>query len=147
MNFFKKIKNGFKKTQQAITSQIKSVVSGKKLDEDTLEELEEILITADLGVDLAMDLVERLRVRSKKADIEGDDVFSALSEELEDIFSEVTAEEDVIQSDIKPHVTFMVGVNGSGKTTTIGKLAHRYTENGQKVLIIAADTFRSAAVE
>ncbi len=151
MNFFKKIKEGFSKTRTSMVEKIKEVFSGGQIDEDKLEELEEILITADLGVDLSMELVERIRQRAKKEKIDDTQVLPILSEELEAVMEEVTTakenEETSSVTHTKPFVSFIVGVNGSGKTTTIGKLSNYFAQNGEKVLIIAADTFRSAAVE
>ncbi len=152
MNLFKKIKDGFTKTRTSMADKIKSVFTGGKIDEDKLEELEEILITADLGVDLSMELVERVRERAEKEGITDEHVMQVLSEELQAMMDEVTAapeavgEEEAVPQP-KPFVSFIVGVNGSGKTTTIGKLANWYARRGETVLVVAADTFRSAAVE
>ncbi len=146
MDFFSKIKRGLGKTRDSIIGQIKNVIGNNSLDDDKLEELEEILITADLGVDLSLEIIERLRERSKNETVNYDNVLDVLFQELESTVEEVVEEEPQPVTQ-KPHVTFVIGVNGSGKTTTIGKLAHRYSEDGEKVLIIAADTFRSAAVE
>lgn len=153
MNLFKKIKDGLGKTRNALVSSIRTVVGTGKLDEDKLEELEEILITADLGVDVSLELVERLRQRAKRENLAGEAVLDTLAEELESMVTEtsVKGEEDdeasVETGQPKPFITFVIGVNGSGKTTTIGKLASREAKEGHKILLIAADTFRSAAVE
>ncbi len=149
MNLFKKIKAGLSRTRDSLAQNIRSVVGSGKLSDATLDELEEVLITADLGVDTSLLLIENLRQRVKKETILGDDVFRVLSEELEALVVESSTGNGnrIVASGAKPHVTFVVGVNGSGKTTTIGKLAHKCVQSGESVLIVAADTFRSAAVE
>ncbi len=146
MNLFKKIASGLEKTRTALVGNLKAAVSTGKLDEDKLEELEEILITADLGVDTTLALMDRLRYRAKRETLEGDDILRAMSEELQSLLEEVSVKQDETNWE-KPVVTFVVGVNGSGKTTTIGKLSDKYAQAGERVLIIAADTFRSAAME
>ncbi|MBZ0264447.1 signal recognition particle-docking protein FtsY [bacterium] len=161
MNLFKKIKSGFSKTRDKLVTSIRTAVGAGKLDEDVLEEIEEILITADLGVETSMELCERLRKRSQVKTLVGDEVLIAIQEILEDMLEENTSgrpvdtdeeddpenEREIGDSPATPHVTFIIGVNGSGKTTSIGKLANYYSRQGEKVLIVAADTFRSAAVE
>ncbi|MFH0884011.1 MAG: signal recognition particle-docking protein FtsY [bacterium] len=151
MNVFKKISQGLTKTRDAVVSGIRTAVGGRKLDEETLERLEEVLITADLGVETTHELLERLRERAKNEELAGDAVLVALREELTAMIGEASAI-DVATPDettpvAKPFVTFIVGVNGTGKTTTLGKLAALYANAGEKVLIVAADTFRTAAVE
>ncbi|MDP8206349.1 MAG: signal recognition particle-docking protein FtsY [Candidatus Electryonea clarkiae] len=147
MNLFRKISDGFVKTREALAGKIRSAVHGKKIDDEVLEELEEILITADLGVDISLLLIERIREQSKDEKLEGDDVLNFISEELKKMITDVPEKSSEETPSDQPRVIFVVGVNGSGKTTTIGKLANYYAEKGKKVLIIAADTFRSAAVE
>lgn len=152
MNFFKKIKEGLSKTRNSLVGNIREVVGEAKLDDDVLEDLEEVLIAADLGVETSAQLCERIRVRSTREALSGDGVLKALREELAELIDETRISHDAWKpkeaSEVDgPYVTFIVGVNGTGKTTSIGKLASRYAQAGQKTLIIAADTFRSAAVE
>ncbi len=152
MNFFKKIKEGLSKTRQSLVGSIREVVGEAKLDEEALEDLEEVLISADLGVETSGQLADRMRKRALREAMTGDDVLKALREELAELIDETKLGGDAYKprdaSEVDgPYVTFVVGVNGTGKTTSIGKLAARYAEAGRKTLIIAADTFRSAAVE
>ncbi len=147
MNWFSKIKEGLSKTRTQMVESIKEAVSEVEINDDILEELEEILITADLGVNTAMELTERIRRRAKIETITGEDILPALREELNRMIGEGQREEVRQGQRPKPYVTFVVGVNGTGKTTTIGKLAKKYANAGQSVLIVAADTFRQAAVE
>lgn len=147
MNLFKKIKTGLSKTRNSLVENIRRAVGGSRLDEDILEELEEILITADLGVDTSLTLIEKMRERAKSEIIEGNRVLEVMAEELHKMVAEVSDAKNEPESSGKPRVTFVVGVNGSGKTTTIGKLSQHYARDGEKVLIVAADTFRSAAME
>lgn len=158
MNLFKKFAGGLTKTRNAMVESIRSAVGGRKLDEEVLEELEEVLITADLGVDTTLELLDRLRERSKAEVLEGDAVLDALRKELAVMIAESDEtesegdKEERLQSvpnaaSGTPFVSFVVGVNGTGKTTTVGKLAAKYAREGEKVLIVAADTFRNAAVE
>jgi len=148
MNFFSKFRNGLSKTRNAVVGNIREAVSVEKLSEDVYEEIEEILITADLGVDISMELTERLRERAQLESLTGDKVLGVLREELAKMIArkeDEEAESDDISS--KPIVTFVIGVNGTGKTTSLGKLANVYAQRGETVLIVAADTFRTAAVE
>jgi len=119
-----------------------------RVDEEALEELEEILISADVGVNAAEKLVERLRERIKTEGIEsGEAVHEAFVEEVVSILKGAEGPEAAPEPASRPHVVLLVGVNGTGKTTTLGKLAHHYRRLDQKVLVAAADTFRAAAVE
>jgi fused signal recognition particle receptor len=143
--FFKRLKSGLSKTRQILTTDIDELFAGKrKLDDDLLEELEELLITSDIGVATAMDLIET--IGRKSANIQDASQLKAFlkKEILKAMGSAVTATETRRE---KPHVVMVVGVNGVGKTTTIGKLAARQRAEGKKVLIAAADTFRAAAIE
>ncbi|MGG7060673.1 signal recognition particle receptor subunit alpha, partial [Clostridium tertium] len=116
-----------------------------KVDEELLEELEEILITADVGVNTTMDIVEQLRDKIKEKKITDPmDVRVELKTIVENILTNDNSTLDVEHS---PTIILMVGVNGVGKTTTIGKLANRYKQEGKKVLLAAGDTFRAAAIE
>ena len=146
MGFFDKLKNGLNKTKKSFDEKINTVFSSfRKVDEDFLEELEEILIMSDIGMDTSVKIINHLRKRIKKEKIEDEeDVKKALREEMQKIL-EVT---DIsLHLNTKPSVILVVGVNGVGKTTSIGKIANRLAKDGKKVVVAAADTFRAAAVE
>ena len=146
MGFFDKLKNGLNKTKKSFDEKINTVFSSfRKVDEDFLEELEEILIMSDIGMDTSIKIINNLRERIKKEKIEDEeDVKKALREEMKKIL-DVT---DVgLKLNTKPSVILVVGVNGVGKTTSIGKIANRLAKDGKKVVVAAADTFRAAAVE
>ena len=146
MGFFDKLKNGLNKTKKSFDEKINNVFSSfRKVDEDFLEELEEILIMSDIGMDTSVKIINQLRERMKKEKIEDEeDVKKALREEMQKIL-EVT---DIsLHLNTKPSVILVVGVNGVGKTTSIGKIANRLAKDGKKVVVAAADTFRAAAVE
>ena len=143
---FSRLLEGLSKTKDNITGRIDSILNSyTKIDEDLLEELEEILITADVGVNTTMEIIDRLRDMIKERGIKDPaEVRGLLKEIVEEILSEGNSNLDV---DPAPAVIVMVGVNGVGKTTTIGKLALRYKGEGKKVMLAAADTFRAAASE
>ena len=146
MGFFDKLKNGLNKTKESINGKINDVFSNfRKVDEDFLEDLEEILIMSDIGVETSTKIIQNLRERMKKEKIEDEEeVKTALREEMKKIL-EVT---DIsLHLDTKPSVILVIGVNGVGKTTSIGKIANRLARDGKSVVIAAADTFRAAAVE
>jgi fused signal recognition particle receptor len=146
MSIFQKLKRGLTKTRQSVVEQISSMTASRKLDDATLDEIEEILIQADMGVDIVLGIVEDLRARVKSGGIRSDDDVTLLIREilLNRIESRET-EEAVAKT--TPWVTLVVGVNGTGKTTTIGKLIHYYRKQGESILVGAADTFRAAAVD
>ncbi|MBH6902116.1 signal recognition particle-docking protein FtsY [Clostridioides difficile] len=146
VNLFERLKQGLTKAKQGITDRIDEVLkSYTKIDEELLEDLEEILITADVGVNTTMDIIERLRDKIKQKGItEPIKVREELKSIVEDI---LTNENSTLDIEPVPCIILMVGVNGVGKTTTIGKLANRYKKDGKKVLLAAADTFRAAATE
>ena len=146
MGFFDKLKTGLNKTKESFNTKINNVFSNfRKVDEDFLEELEEVLIMSDMGVDTSVKIVNNLRKRIKKDNIKDEEeVKRALREEIKAIFDEV---ENKLNLDTKPSVILVVGVNGVGKTTSIGKIANRIRKDGKKVVVAAADTFRAAAVE
>lgn len=146
VNLFERLKQGLTKAKQGITDRIDEVLkSYTKVDEDLLEDLEEILITADVGVNTTMDIIEKLRDKIKQKGItEPIKVREELKSIVEDI---LTNENSTLDIEPAPCIILMVGVNGVGKTTTIGKLANRYKKDGKKVLLAAADTFRAAATE
>ncbi len=146
MGFFDKLKSGLNKTKESFDQKINTVFSTfRKVDEDFLEELEEILIMSDIGMDTSLQIVDRLRKRVKRENIKDEeDVKRVLREEIQKILDEDKRE---LNLDTKPSIILVVGVNGVGKTTSIGKIANRLVKDGKKVTIGAADTFRAAAVE
>ena len=146
MGFFEKLKTGLNKTKESFNTKINDVFSNfRKVDEEFLEELEEILIMSDMGVDTSVKIVNNLRKRIKKDNIKDEEeVKQALREEIKAIFDEV---DNSLNLNTTPSVILVVGVNGVGKTTSIGKIANRLKQDGKKVVIAAADTFRAAAVE
>ena len=146
MGFFDKLKNGLSKTKNSFDEKINNVFSNfRKVDEELLEELEEALIMSDVGVQTATKIISNLRDRIKKEKIENEeDVKNALREEIKAILDEV---DNCLKLETHPSVILVVGVNGVGKTTSIGKIANRLKQDGKKVVIAAADTFRAAAVE
>lgn len=146
MGFFDKLKQGLSKTKSSFEEKINNVFSNfRKVDEDLLEELEEALILSDVGVETSTEIISNLRTRIKKEKIEdAEDVKNALREEIKGIFDSL---DNSLHLETKPSVILVVGVNGVGKTTSIGKMANRLKQDGKKVVIAAADTFRAAAVE
>lgn len=145
MGFFDKIKQGLKKTTEAVSDQLGSLVAVfQQVDEDFLEELEEALILADLGSKTAMEAVDELRKRAKRQKIESKE---ELVTAIQEILSEKMVDDTEMRLETKPSVILVIGVNGVGKTTTIGKLAYRYGQEGKNVILGAADTFRAAAAE
>ncbi len=157
MGFFDKfklthLKEGLTKTRENIFGKIQKILTGKtKIDEELLENLEEILISGDVGVTTTMKIIENIRQRVKKDGYENPaDLDNLLREEIQKLLVNGTVidiDPFVLSSGQKPHVIMIVGVNGVGKTTTIGKLAYNYKSAGKNVLIAAADTFRAAANE
>ena len=146
MGFFAKLKAGLDKTRKNILGGVDGVLGAfTKIDEDLFEELEEALIMADLGVQTTMDIVENLRKRVKREHATDPSVIKdMLIDEITAILEEGAEEEESLPS---PSVLLVIGVNGVGKTTTIGKLAHNYKEEGKSVMLAAADTFRAAAID
>ena len=146
MGFFEKLKTGLSKTKESFNTKINDVFSNfRKVDEEFLEELEEVLIMSDMGVDTSVKIVNNLRKRIKKDNIKDEEeVKEALRDEIKKIFDEV---DNSLNLNTKPSVILVVGVNGVGKTTSIGKIANKLKNDGKKVVIAAADTFRAAAVE
>ena len=146
MGFFDKLKNGLGKTKSSINEKINDVFSTfRKVDEDMLEELEEVLVTSDIGMETSIQIIDKLRDRIKREKITDEDaVKKALKEIMVDILDIGNTE---LNLETKPSVVLVVGVNGVGKTTSIGKIASKLTKQGKKVVVAAADTFRAAAVE
>ena len=146
MGFFDKLKKGMNKTKTSFDEKINSIFSSfRKVDEEFLDELEEILIMSDIGMDTSIKIINALRERIKKEKLQDEEeVKQALREEMQKIL-DVT---DIsLHLETKPSVILVVGVNGVGKTTSIGKIANRLAKDGKKVVVAAADTFRAAAVE
>ena len=146
MGFFDKLKQGLGKTKSSIDEKINNVFSVfRKVDENLLEELEEVLIMSDIGMETSIKIIEELRIKIKKEKIEDEqDVKRALKEIMKQILD---IAEPALKLDTKPSVILVVGVNGVGKTTSIGKIANNLVKQGKKVVVAAADTFRAAAVE
>lgn len=156
-DFFSKQKKetldkGLEKTKESMFSKLSRIVAGKsKVDDDVLDDLEEVLISSDVGVDTTLKIIERIEKRAAKDKyVDGKELKMILREEIADLLTEnnaVDAEDFSVTEDIKPYVIMVVGVNGVGKTTTIGKLANQFKKAGKSVYLGAADTFRAAAVE
>ena len=145
MGFFTKFSNGLKKTRDSITGAIDSMLSSfTKIDEELFEELEEILIMSDIGMATSSKICDTLRERVKAEGIKDPELIKGV---LRDIISEMLDTDNALKISTKPSVIFVIGVNGVGKTTTIGKLAARLKGDGKKVILGAADTFRAAAIE
>ncbi|KPZ59055.1 Signal recognition particle receptor FtsY [Pseudoalteromonas sp. P1-13-1a] len=145
--FFSRLKKGLLKTRVNIGSGFASIFSGKKIDDDLFEDLETQLLTADLGVDTTMKLIDSLTDAADRKQLkDGDALYELMKQEMATMLK--TAEQPlVVNTDKKPFVILMVGVNGVGKTTTIGKLAKQFQNEGKSVMLAAGDTFRAAAVE
>jgi fused signal recognition particle receptor len=146
LGFFSRLKEGLTRSTQKLTENITAVFKKRKLDDEALEELEDILITADLGTDVAARIIANFRRTRFGREVTDEEIKTALAEEIAEILRPV-AQPLEINRTLKPHVVLVVGVNGTGKTTTIGKLAQQYKEQGLKPVLVAGDTFRAAAVE
>ena len=145
-NWLNRLKSGLSKSTTKLTDGIAGLLTKRKLDDDALEELEEVLITADLGPATAAKLTASLAATRFNKEVSEEEVRTALADEIDKILEPI-ATPLAIDASHKPHVVLVVGVNGSGKTTTIGKLAQHYREQGLSVTLGAGDTFRAAAVE
>lgn len=145
MNIFSKIAAGLKKTKDSMMGKLEALMNSfTKIDEDFFEELEELLITCDIGVETSLEICGELR---KKVKEKGLTETAQLMDELKEIITEMLGEDKSLDVSSKPAVILVIGVNGAGKTTTIGKLAARYKNEGKNVLVAAADTFRAAAID
>ncbi|MBP8692239.1 MAG: signal recognition particle-docking protein FtsY [Sedimentibacter sp.] len=144
-SFFAKLKEGLTKTKKSLTQQIESVIfQHKKIDDVFLDELEEILITSDMGVETTMDIIEYIKEETKKRKLEDSLEIKAI---IKEYLVNLLKENESPEASDKQRVILIVGVNGVGKTTSIGKIAYRLKQSGKKVIVAAADTFRAAAVD
>jgi fused signal recognition particle receptor len=141
-----RLRDGLAKSTKRVTESITGLFTKKKLDQETLNELEDALIQADLGVSVAARLVEKLGKERFGKEVTDEEVRAAFADDIAEILQPV-AVQLAIDPAHKPHVVLVIGVNGSGKTTTIAKLAHLFKGEGKKVMLAAGDTFRAAAVE
>ncbi|WP_138381007.1 signal recognition particle-docking protein FtsY [Luteithermobacter gelatinilyticus] len=144
--WFRRLKDGLKRSTSALSSGISGIFNKRRLDAATLEELEDLLIMSDLGVEVSRRVCDRLAKNKYDKEIAAEEVQKALAEEVSGILEQV-ARPLAINPAHRPHVILMVGVNGSGKTTTIGKLAKQFQLDGKSVMLAAGDTFRAAAIE
>ena len=145
-SWLKRLTEGLKKTSSALTDGITSIVLKRKLDAEVLEELEDLMIQADMGVKVTRKFIEEIARTRFNQEVSETEIKQALVDVISPILHNV-AKELVIDKTLKPHVIFVVGVNGSGKTTTIGKMAKLWKDQGLSVRLVAADTFRAAAVD
>jgi fused signal recognition particle receptor len=146
LTWFQRLREGLSRTSSQLTGQITALFTKRKLDEATLEELEDLLIQADLGVETAMRIADTLSSERYGKDVSGEDVSRIMATEITKVLKPV-AKPLALDLSHKPHVILVVGVNGTGKTTTIGKLAAKLSGSGLKVMLAAGDTFRAAAIE
>ncbi len=144
--WFQRLRKGLTKTSSRLTEGITGVFAKQKLDDETLEELGDLLIQADLGLEITSRVTDALRQSRYNSNITAEEVREILAREVEKVLADV-AEPLVIDESRKPHVILVVGVNGTGKTTTIGKYANQFTRQGLRVMLAAGDTFRAAAIE
>ena len=145
--FFKRLKEGLFKTHQGFAGKIDQIVAGKKkIDDDLLSELEETLITSDIGVSTTQLLLDHVTQKVQRKELEDADLLKkTLQEQMYQIL--LPQEKPIPLAGARPYVILVVGVNGTGKTTTIGKMAQKFAAQGKSVLMAAADTFRAAAIE
>ncbi len=146
---FKRLKDGLTKTKDNLVGRVKDVVGlSARVDDDLLENIEEALIESDVGIGAAERIIEGLEERVKRENIrDGEDVMTAIKAEIADIFDSDNHHESFFEIKHKPYVIIVVGVNGTGKTTSIGKLAYTFQQSGKSVILAACDTFRAAAIE
>lgn len=145
-SWFRRLRDGLSRTASKLSGDIMALFTKRKLDDEALEELEELLISADLGVSTAGKLTANLAKGRFDKEITGEEIREAFAADIAEMMSPV-AIPLAHRPDHKPHIILVVGVNGTGKTTTIGKLARQFTDQGHKVMLAAGDTFRAAAVE
>ena len=145
MGFFSKIKDGLKKTKESMVKKMQKVVNSfTKIDEELFEQLEETMIMSDMGVETSVQICEELRKRIKERGITDPSVIMEL---IQEIVAEMMGDDIELDLSSKPSVIIVIGVNGAGKTTTIGKMCHQFINDGKKVVVAAADTFRAAAID
>ena len=145
MGFFSKIKDGLKKTKASMVKKMQKVVNSfTKIDEELFEQLEETMIMSDMGVETSVQICEELRKRIKERGITDPSVIMEL---IQEIVAEMMGDDIELDLSSKPSVIMVIGVNGAGKTTTIGKMCHQFINDGKKVVVAAADTFRAAAID
>lgn len=145
-SWFQRLKSGLTKSSSKLSDGITSVFTKRKLDDETLQDLEDLLIQSDLGVETALRITDALSASRYNKEISPQEVREFLAQEVENVLKDVAAPLAVNRA-LNPHVMLMVGVNGAGKTTTIGKLAKRFSDEGNKVMLAAGDTFRAAAID
>ena len=145
MGFFEKIKNGLRKTKNSMMGKIEGLLKRfSKIDEELFEELEETLILCDIGVNTSVKICEELRERVKKDNVKEPE---KIRDMLKDVITDMLGEDQPLDMSTTPSVILVIGVNGVGKTTTIGKLSYSLHQQGKKVIVAAADTFRAAAID
>lgn len=145
MGFFSKIKDGLKKTKESMVKKMQKVVNSfTRIDEELFEQLEETMIMSDMGVETSVQICEELRKRIKERGITDPSVIMEL---IQEIVAEMMGDDTELDLSSKPSVIMVIGVNGAGKTTTIGKMCHQFINDGKKVIVAAADTFRAAAID
>ena len=145
MGFFDRLKEGLTKTRKSFVEKVDSIFTGRKIDEETLEELEELLIASDVGTKASAEIIKTIREKSDKGEVSDvDSVKEILKKEMMSVLG--NSQPIMVYGD-KPFVILAIGVNGVGKTTTIGKLAHRFYSQGLSVMLAAGDTFRAAGIE
>lgn len=144
-SWFKRLKEGLQKSSSHLSGEITALISHRKLDDEVLEELEDLLITSDLGVGAAQELVHKLSKKRYNQNITTDEIRSIFAEEIESMLMPCAL--PLTPGVSKPFIVLVLGVNGSGKTTTIGKLAKKWADQGFQVSLVAGDTFRAAATE
>jgi fused signal recognition particle receptor len=144
--FFKRLRDGLSRSSAALGDNLASVLTKRKLDEETLDELEEALIKADLGVAMARRIRERLASTRHERGLSPQELREVLASEIAKVLDPVAKPLELVP-EAHPHVILLVGVNGTGKTTTAAKLAHRFIAEGRSVMLAAADTFRAAAID
>ncbi|AAL51313.1 signal recognition particle receptor ftsy [Brucella melitensis bv. 1 str. 16M] len=146
LSWFERLRRGLARSSSSLSDSIGGIFTKRKLDDDTLQDLEDVLIQADLGLETAMRVTDALASGHYGKDVPGEEVRAIMSAEIEKVLAPVAKPLELDLSH-KPHVILVVGVNGTGKTTTIGKLAAKLTAGGLKVMLAAGDTFRAAAIE
>jgi fused signal recognition particle receptor len=146
LSWFQRLKSGLSRSSRELSDSISGIFTKRKLDEDTLQDLEDVLIRADLGLETAMRITDTLSSGRYGKEVSGQEVRAVMASEIEKVLGPVARPLELDLSH-KPHVVLVVGVNGTGKTTTIGKLAAKLTHAGLKVTLAAGDTFRAAAIE